>query len=279
LLEHPKSQKKRSIDGQLLFSGLRVRMGVHSGKPTCEADPVTGRMDYFGPVVNRAARIANLGHGGQTVVSSDTCELLPELLNDPESLRVTVQDMGTFSGLKGLNEQLHVYSVLPIALQDRSFAPANIEDKKNLELELKTLKERNDHLMHKLATMDAEVQEGALLSKKVLDDILMTWAGSQSAPPRDVLCLFESQLQDLGKQQERAAYKLKKTRRENSDLARRAATAVEQQTVMIQMEKAACVGSQCDPWCWRPLKTVLLACGCLLLVRIALGAMLQSWHL
>jgi len=42
---------------------LRVRMGVHLG----EAEERGG--DYFGPVVNTAARIESVGHGGQLLVS------------------------------------------------------------------------------------------------------------------------------------------------------------------------------------------------------------------
>ena len=40
---------------------LKVRMGVHLG----EAEERGG--DYFGPVVNTAARVEAAGHGGQTL--------------------------------------------------------------------------------------------------------------------------------------------------------------------------------------------------------------------
>jgi predicted ATPase/class 3 adenylate cyclase len=45
---------------------LRVRMGLHTG----EVDERGG--DYFGPAVNRAARIMAAGHGGQVLVSATT---------------------------------------------------------------------------------------------------------------------------------------------------------------------------------------------------------------
>jgi predicted ATPase len=51
-------------------AALRVRMGVHTGVVE-ERDG-----DYFGPAVNRAARIMAIGHGGQILCSSVTAGLL-----------------------------------------------------------------------------------------------------------------------------------------------------------------------------------------------------------
>ena len=48
----------------------RVRMGVHSG----EAHERDG--DYFGPTVNRSARLMAIGHGGQVLLSGATARLV-----------------------------------------------------------------------------------------------------------------------------------------------------------------------------------------------------------
>jgi adenylate cyclase len=67
-------------DGQVIFRGLSVRMGIHWGRPVCEIDPVTKRMDYFGPMVNRAARIESVADGGQICVSSDFIQEVQRML-------------------------------------------------------------------------------------------------------------------------------------------------------------------------------------------------------
>ncbi len=64
-------QEKFDPDQNMIYRGLSVRMGIHWGKPVCEQDPITRRMDYFGPMVNRAARISAVADGGQISVSSD----------------------------------------------------------------------------------------------------------------------------------------------------------------------------------------------------------------
>ena len=45
-------------------SKIKVRMALHVGDPVCRDN------DYFGPTVNRVARILSVGHGGQTIISS-----------------------------------------------------------------------------------------------------------------------------------------------------------------------------------------------------------------
>lgn len=63
-------------DNKIIYRGLSVRMGVHWGTPVFERNPITNRMDYFGPVVNKASRICNAADGGQICVSSDVIAAL-----------------------------------------------------------------------------------------------------------------------------------------------------------------------------------------------------------
>jgi DNA-binding NarL/FixJ family response regulator/class 3 adenylate cyclase len=54
------------VQQELAGSDVRVRMGIHTGRPTL----VEG--SYFGVDVHRAARICDAGHGGQILVSATT---------------------------------------------------------------------------------------------------------------------------------------------------------------------------------------------------------------
>jgi adenylate cyclase len=71
ILNHPAGKEVYDGENNLIFRGLSVRMGIHFGTPVCENDPVTRRMDYFGPMVNKTSRISSTADGGQITVSAD----------------------------------------------------------------------------------------------------------------------------------------------------------------------------------------------------------------
>jgi predicted ATPase/class 3 adenylate cyclase len=116
LLEKPSGAEQRSAAGELLFNGLRVRMGVHVGTPKARQDPTTGRMDYFGGVVNRAARVAQAGHGGQILISDDA---FADWVEGPDAVS---RDLGVHR-LRGLRREEHLRQVLPAELVERRFPP------------------------------------------------------------------------------------------------------------------------------------------------------------
>ncbi|MBT8239632.1 MAG: adenylate/guanylate cyclase domain-containing protein, partial [Acidimicrobiia bacterium] len=77
---------------------IKIRMGIHTGT----AEERDG--DYFGPVLNRAARIMSSGHGGQILISSVTAEAA-DLDGD-----LTLRDLGTHH-LKDLDEPEHLFEI------------------------------------------------------------------------------------------------------------------------------------------------------------------------
>jgi predicted ATPase len=76
-------------------------MGVHTGHAEARAG------DYFGPALNRAARLMSVAHGGQIVVSGATEELSRELI--PED--VTLVDLGQHR-LRDLGRAERVFQVV-----------------------------------------------------------------------------------------------------------------------------------------------------------------------
>ncbi|MFM9957463.1 MAG: tetratricopeptide repeat protein [Phycisphaerales bacterium] len=101
---------------------LLVRMGIHTGEPICELDPTNGRMDYFGPMVNRSARISAAGHGGQILVSHAVREAATEELES-----ALVKDLGEHR-LKSLSRPERLFQVLPYELASRTYPPLKTLD-------------------------------------------------------------------------------------------------------------------------------------------------------
>src|ERR671925_894191 len=90
---------------------LRVRMGLHAG------EAATREGDYFGPTLNRTARIMSAGHGGQVLLSAAAAALVVDQLPEGAVLR----DLGEHP-LKGLGRAERVFQLAYPGLPE-SFPP------------------------------------------------------------------------------------------------------------------------------------------------------------
>jgi predicted ATPase/class 3 adenylate cyclase len=133
------------------IDGLPVRIGVHTGL----ADERAG--DYFGPAVNRVARLTSIAHGSQILISAATRELVKEEIADD----VTLLDLGAHR-LKDLTNPEHVWQVTTANLP-AEFPPLLSLDSKpnNLPMQVTTfvgrerdLQELRSHVdEHRLVTL------------------------------------------------------------------------------------------------------------------------------
>ncbi|MGA2761000.1 MAG: adenylate/guanylate cyclase domain-containing protein [Candidatus Cybelea sp.] len=101
------AQRALAAEDFSAVGGLRVRIAVHSGT-THERDG-----DYFGPTVNRVARLLAVVHGEQVVISGETAQLLRDALPGQAELR----DLGSHR-LKDLVEPEHVWQLTAPGMRD-----------------------------------------------------------------------------------------------------------------------------------------------------------------
>ncbi|TFL03004.1 adenylate cyclase-like protein [Pterulicium gracile] len=87
---------------RVISRGLAVRMGIHCGAPLCEPDPNTGRMDYFGPIVNRTARIMANANGGQVMCSNDVIREINAKILQTESDTEFIVPQRVIDGVKDI---------------------------------------------------------------------------------------------------------------------------------------------------------------------------------
>ena len=133
-----------AVDAQLALAStawpetgeLRVRIGLHSG----EAQVRDG--DYFGLVLNRAARLMGTAHGGQVVVSLAT----EELARDALAAGVSLRDLGEHR-LRDLAGAERVFQVVAAGLRP-AFPPLRSLQARstNLPVQLTSFFGREDDL-------------------------------------------------------------------------------------------------------------------------------------
>ena len=123
---------------------IRVRIGLHTGEATSQGD------DYFGPAVNRTARIMSAGWGGQIL-------LTPELLDAAELPQDShTEDLG-FHMLKDLSEPVRIFNLRHPELKLRTFPV------------LKTLSARPNNLPRQDTPFVGRRNDLDLLAKTLLD--------------------------------------------------------------------------------------------------------------
>ena len=108
---HPASRQIGSY-----WKGLRVRIGIHSGPVSTETNTLTGRVDYFGSTVNKAARLEAAGVGGSVCVAGGVLEKLQEDRDQYKELVIVELPNTTLKGFSGTHD---LSILLPRTLEGR----------------------------------------------------------------------------------------------------------------------------------------------------------------
>ena len=137
--------------------GLLVRMALHTGTANERDD------DYFGPAVNRVARLLAVGHGGQVLTSAVTADLLRGELPPSASLR----DLGP-QRLKDLALPERVYQV-------------DAADLRTTFPELRSLDALPNNLPLQLTSFVGRASDVAEIERLLKADRLVTLVGSGGA--------------------------------------------------------------------------------------------------
>src|SRR5919197_1910279 len=109
------AQRALAVEPWNLPRPLRARMGLHAG--ACEERGG----DYYGPAVNRAARVMQAGHGGQVLLSQVTAGLVRGELPAGADLR----DLGEHR-LRDLQEPERLFQLVASDLTDRFPPPRTL---------------------------------------------------------------------------------------------------------------------------------------------------------
>jgi predicted ATPase/class 3 adenylate cyclase len=146
---------QRALDRQAwpATGPLRVRMAIHSGSAEIRGG------DFFGPTLNRVARLMAIGHGGQVLVSSATSSLVADDL-PPDCELIALGD----HRLRDLDRPEHVFQLVATGLR-REFPP------------LRTVGQHPTNLRPQVTSFVGRARELADLRRLLADNRLVTLVG------------------------------------------------------------------------------------------------------
>ena len=151
---------------------LRVRMAIHSG--TAE----TRDGDYFGPALNRAARILAIGHGGQVVLSAVAAVLARDRLPTTMDLR----DLGSHR-LRDLDRPEQIFQLVVDGLAS-DFSP------------LRSLSTRQSNLPVQVTSFVGRESDLADVKALVLRHRLVTLIGTGGTGKTRLMLEAATQIED-----------------------------------------------------------------------------------
>lgn len=134
---------------------IKLRISVHTGEAY-----IRDEVNYFGPAITRCARLRNIGHGGQTLLSRATFDLVADRLPDG----TFALDLGNHR-LKDLARPEHVFQLGHPDLR-QEFPP------------LRSLDSLPNNLPSQLSTFIGRISEIESVRKLLADNRLVTLVGS-----------------------------------------------------------------------------------------------------
>jgi len=150
LLAQPRASEQLTLyGGGHIFRGIRLAIGMCTGN-ALRVQPClrTGKMEYYGPIMNHAARVAVAAHGGQVLLhESSWNEIVGGERGEPD--RAVFVNMGRHE-LKGVTRTVYIIQAVADELSGRTFPPIRSKSKQGKKASAaaaaRSFKSPNPHL-------------------------------------------------------------------------------------------------------------------------------------
>mmetsp|Transcript_31614 Transcript_31614/g.88629 ORF Transcript_31614/g.88629 Transcript_31614/m.88629 type:complete len:755 (+) Transcript_31614:136-2400(+) len=205
---------------QVLFKGLRMKIGMHTGEPKRQEDSFSGHVTFFGPEVSRAEALVKAAAGGQVLVTNESwLGMVNRALKMKTGPTCILLGEFSFSELSCVEE---VCQVLPKEVLERYFPPiltdANLDAVSQvLADELQRLADENAKLKNELKSLEdraKDSQERASLMQKYLESMSIESEGSNT----EEFLTISRDLNTLTKEKEEMMESIENLRMENEQL-------------------------------------------------------------